>query len=109
MTFDEYQNISKQTALYPAVGHNIYYPAMGLAGESGEICNVVKKIMRDNNGVTTEEVRENLKKEIGDVLWYVSALCGELGITMGEVAEKNIEKLQKRLEKGTIKGSGDER
>ena len=61
-----------------ALDHNLYYAVLGLSGEAGEICNKVKKIMRDDDGEITEEKREQLSKEIGDVLWYVAAACNEL-------------------------------
>lgn len=109
LTFDEYQKAARSTAQYPGVGQNIYYPTLGLAGEAGEVAEKIKKLMRDNNGVLTPERREALKKELGDVLWYVAALCSELGLTMGEVAEQNVEKLRDRKERDAIRGDGDNR
>ncbi len=109
LTFSEYQEKAKETALYPNVGKNPYYPSLGLAGEAGEIANKVKKIMRDKNDQIDDETREDIKKELGDVLWYVSAVAGEFGLDMGEIAEKNYDKLKKRLAEGTIKGNGDNR
>ena len=53
MTLNEYQEQSQETAFYPDRGNNVYYPAIGLAGEAGEVCNQIKKIMRDDNGVVT--------------------------------------------------------
>ena len=91
------------------LNNNPYYPALGLAGEAGEIANKVKKIMRDNNGIITDEFRKDIKKELGDVLWYVAACCNELDINMQDVASDNIEKLFSRKERGVIQGSGDER
>ena len=88
---------------------NYYYPALGLAGEAGEIANKVKKIMRDDNCILTDEKKEDLIGELGDVLWYLAALATELGIDLGEVAEKNIEKLFSRKERGKLGGSGDAR
>lgn len=108
MTFDDYQKEAFTTALYPNKGQNIYYPALGL-GEAGEIQNQVKKIMRDDNGVITEERRKNLIKELGDLMWYVAGLCSELNISMDAVAQQNLAKLQARKEAGTIQGDGDNR
>jgi len=88
---------------------NLYYPTLGLAGEAGEISNKVKKIMRDDCGVVTDEKREDLIGELGDVMWYLAALATELGIDLDEVAEKNIEKLFSRKERGKLQGSGDDR
>ena len=69
----------------------------------------IKKVIRDNGGVITEEKREELKKEIGDVLWYAAGLSAELGLSLEDVAAFNIAKLQSRKERGVIKGSGDNR
>lgn len=109
LTFEKYQEGAKETALYPNVGKNPYYPALGLTGEAGEIANKVKKIMRDKDGHIDDETRDDIKKELGDVLWYVAAVASEFGLSMGEIASKNYDKLKKRQENNTIKGSGDNR
>jgi NTP pyrophosphatase (non-canonical NTP hydrolase) len=109
MTFDEYQREARTTAQYPDMGQNIYYPTLGLAGEAGEVAEKIKKLMRDDQGVLTPERRAALKKELGDVLWYVAALCSELSLGMGEVAEQNIAKLRDRKDRGAIQGDGDNR
>lgn len=109
LTFSEYQEKAKETALYPNVGSNPYYPSLGLSGEAGEIANKVKKIMRDKSDVIDDETRDDIKKELGDVLWYVAAVASEFKLDMGEIAEKNYEKLKKRLEEGKIQGNGDNR
>jgi len=109
LTFSEYQEKAKETALYPNVGSNPYYPTLGLTGEAGEISNKVKKIMRDKDGLIDDETRDDIKKELGDVLWYVAAVASEFGLNMGDIAEKNYDKLKKRLEEGKIKGNGDNR
>ena len=96
MNFEEYQAEAKQTALYPRRLKNLEYPTLGLAGEAGEVANIVKKIQRDFGGEITEETRQKLKDELGDVLWYISACADELGLTLTEIAEFNVEKLSKR-------------
>jgi len=96
MTFEEYQAEAKTTALYPGRLSNLEYPTLGLAGEAGEVANVVKKIQRDHAGVITDEVRGKLKDELGDVLWYISACADELGMTLSEIAQYNVAKLAKR-------------
>src|SRR5690606_19980722 len=96
MTFEEYQAEAKSTALYPGRLSNLEYPTLGLAGEAGEVANVVKKIQRDHAGVITDEVRGKLKDELGDVLWYISACADELGMTLSEIAQYNVAKLAKR-------------
>lgn len=109
LTFNEYQKAAFSTAQYPDVGHNLYYPTLGLAGEAGEVAEKIKKLMRDHGGQMTPERREALKKELGDVLWYVAALCSEMGLAMGDVAELNIEKLRDRKDRGRLHGDGDNR
>ncbi|HEY0428481.1 MAG TPA: nucleoside triphosphate pyrophosphohydrolase family protein [Pyrinomonadaceae bacterium] len=96
MNFEEYQSEAKQTALYPNRLKNLEYPTLGLAGEAGEVANIVKKIQRDFGGQITEEIRAKLKDELGDVLWYISACADELNLTLAEIAEFNVEKLAKR-------------
>lgn len=109
MTFDEYQLAARETAAYPNVGNNFVYPTLGLAGESGEVAEKVKKIIRDCGGSLTDEHREALKKELGDVLWYVASLSSELGLKLEDVAAHNVEKLRSRKQRGQINGSGDNR
>lgn len=96
MNFKDYQSAASKTALYPNRMSNIEYPTLGLAGEAGEVANIVKKIQRDDAGVLTDEVRAKLKDELGDVLWYISACADELGLTLEEIAEYNVGKLAKR-------------
>ncbi len=96
MDFEEYQQQAKQTALYPNRFRNLEYPTLGLAGEAGEVANIVKKIQRDFGGETTDEIRAKLKDELGDVLWYISACADELGLTLEEIARFNVEKLSAR-------------
>jgi NTP pyrophosphatase (non-canonical NTP hydrolase) len=96
MNFKEYQEAASQTALYPRRLSNLEYPTLGLAGEAGEVANIVKKIQRDHGGVLNDDVRAKLMDELGDVLWYISACADELEITLEEIAEYNVDKLAKR-------------
>lgn len=96
MNFEDYQSAASKTALYPRRMSNVEYPTLGLAGEAGEVTNIVKKIQRDHAGVLTDETKAKLKDELGDVLWYISACADELGLTLAEIAEFNIQKLAKR-------------
>ena len=107
--FDLYQDKSEETAVYPNKGDNLYYPALGLAGEAGEVCEKIKKIMRDKGGVISEEDSIELSKELGDVLWYVSALACEINVSLSSVAEENLDKLSSRQDRGKLQGSGDNR
>ena len=109
MTFEQYQAEAKKTAVYPTIGQSFIYPALGLAGEAGEVVEKVKKIMRNDNGAVSDEKRTEVKKELGDVLWYVSQLATEFGITMEDVASTNVEKLRSRMERGAIHSQGDNR
>jgi len=107
--FAEYQHESRKTWGVIATDHPIVYPTLGLANEVGEVAGKIKKIFRDGDGVITESDREALKQELGDVLWYLTQICTELGLTLEEVAEANLVKLFSRLERGMIRGDGDTR
>lgn len=106
MDFNEYQEKARETAVYP-IYTRIFYPALGLSGEIGETCNLIKKIYRDDNGQITEERKDKLKSEISDIFWYLASLCSDLGFKMNDIAEYNIAKLKKRKENNTLKGSGE--
>jgi NTP pyrophosphatase (non-canonical NTP hydrolase) len=107
--FNTYQRESRQTALYPSIGHPIIYPTLGLVNEAGEVAGKVKKIFRDKAGQISEQDRQALKQELGDVLWYLAQVCTELDVTLTEVASANLEKLFSRLERNQIQGDGDQR
>ncbi|MCA9397663.1 nucleoside triphosphate pyrophosphohydrolase family protein [candidate division WWE3 bacterium] len=109
MTFSEYQNESRKTAIYPNVGKNYIYPTLGLVGEAGEVAEKIKKVLRDTDGIVSDETISLLKKELGDVLWYVAQLAAEFGFELDEVAQHNIDKLNSRKERGVLKGTGDAR
>jgi NTP pyrophosphatase (non-canonical NTP hydrolase) len=109
MTFEEYQKLSRKTAIYPNKDNNFVYPTLGLSGESGEVAEKIKKILRDNNGVVDDSKKQELAKELGDVLWYVSQLTTELGLSLDEIASLNIEKLYSRFYRNKISGEGDNR
>lgn len=109
MNFDEYQAKAITTAIYPNRGQNIIYPALGLAGEVGEVSELIKKMIRDDGGIMSPERREKLRKELGDVLWYIAVVAYEAGLSLGDIAEGNIEKLTSRQQRGVIGGSGDDR
>lgn len=111
LSFDDYQSLARRTAVYPGRDEDgvAAYPALGLAGEAGEVCEKIKKAIRDDQGQITERRRRMLRKELGDVLWYVAALCSELEVSMEEVARQNVEKLNSRQQRGVLGGDGDER
>lgn len=109
MTFEEYQDEARKTAIYPNKDNNFIYPTLGLAGEAGEVAEKIKKVLRDNDGIVSEEKKVEITKELGDVLWYVANLSKELGINLEDVAAKNIEKLKSRQQRDELQGSGDNR
>lgn len=115
MDFNEYQLASAKTMIYPHALENhdmrgLMYTALGLTGEAGELANKIKKLYRD--GFTHEDwaaIREDLTKEIGDVLWYLSAMASELDADLGKAAAYNVAKLADRARRGVLGGSGDDR
>ncbi len=113
MKLKHYQEKAVTTAQYPQIGSNVVYPALGLAGEAGEVVEKVKKLWR-NRGITaavqmSEEDKRKIADELGDVLWYIAAMCFELGIPLEKVAAWNIEKLTDRRARGVVKSEGDNR
>lgn len=108
MDMRSYQEWSGSTAIYhktcPEWSDKIAYVALGLAGEAGEIANKVKKVMRDGKYDKQEVV-----DELGDVLWYLARCCAENDTTLVDVAASNIAKLEDRLKRDVIQGSGDKR
>lgn len=137
MEIKEYQNLASQTAVYDSwyknfmkkFGHtksvvpvemfeeiervfkmlHTCYAVLGLVGEAGELANKIKKVIRDNDGVMTDEKLKEIGKELGDTEWYQSALAKELELSMDDIAKENIEKLFSRKERGVLKGDGDNR
>ena len=103
---NNYQMQARKFAIYPE-RTKVTYPALGLAGEAGEVADKVKKIYRD--GRDDARFKGEIAKEIGDVLWYCAVLAEDLGFTLQQVAEMNIYKLQQRMALGTIVGDGDNR
>lgn len=111
MTFDEYQIEADKLAVYPGRGSaaGLSYCTLGLCGESGEVANRVKKLLRDNGGITSATERVVISKEVGDCLWYLSQVASELGYSLGDIASENLAKLVDRQARGVIGGSGDKR
>lgn len=106
LTFKAYQDFTDTTRIYK---HKIIYPTLGLAGEAGEVAEKVKKMLRDEDGELSEDRRDAILAEVSDVLWYIAALCDDLGSSIEEVAKLNIDKLTKRKAAGRLSGDGDNR
>lgn len=113
ITFNEYQERADSTANYPNKGANLHYPTLGLVGEAGEVAEKIKKLWRNKGKTTAPELtleeKTDLIKELGDVLWYVSALAAELDVPLGEVAIVNLDKLADRAARNVINSEGDNR
>lgn len=113
LSFNTYQKFTNETAVYTGHGsatiQALSYVGLGLAGESGEVCEKLKKTIRDNNGIISDEIKSSLIKELGDVLWYIARLCEELQVNMQDVVETNVAKLLARKEQNKIHGNGDNR
>lgn len=116
MTLNEYQAQAITTDAFYKKGMQVSLaePAyiskiLGLVGESGEVAEKYKKLIRDNDGVLTDDKRAELLKELGDVLWYVAVLSEYLGSDFQSVGQINLDKLADRKERGVIKSSGDNR
>lgn len=107
MTFKEYQELAQKTAIYRENKNfpGWFYAALGLCGETGEVAEKLKRVIRDNTEPDTEEI----KKELGDILWYLAAICWEFNIDLEDVARTNIEKLFSRKMRNALHGSGDNR
>lgn len=110
MNLDEYQKQALTTVLATEDKFkDLLHWVLGINGESGEIAEKVKKIIRDKNGEVSDEDKQELAKEIGDVLWYLAVFADQLGFSFNDVAQQNLDKLQSRKQRGVLKGSGDNR
>jgi len=114
MDFNDYQKLAILTDTMggkpqPIDSHAFLAQLLGLVGETGEIAEKFKKIYRDKDGVFSPDDKKEMTKELGDVLWYISVVCTYLDISLQELAELNIEKLQDRMKRNKLKGSGDNR
>lgn len=113
MDFDEYQ---KRAAKYDRfekttdlMAPGLLEKVMGVAGEAGEVADKFKKIIRDKDGKASEEDRQEIVKELGDVMWYLAGIARYMEVDFSEVAKRNLDKLEDRIQRGKIGGSGDNR
>lgn len=108
ITLNEYQELAMRTAIFPESA-KYSYPALGLAGEAGEVANKAKKLIRDG---ATEELQQKLldiADELGDVLWYVAAMAQACDVSLEHIAKANLHKLADRARRGKLGGDGDKR
>jgi NTP pyrophosphatase (non-canonical NTP hydrolase) len=98
---DDVQKHFMESAIYPKDHFSLAYTAIGLAGEAGEVCNEVKRMIRDDGSVLTESRKAAILAELGDVLWYLAAVAGEAGFKLSDVALAQVEKLEKRKQRET--------
>lgn len=104
MNFTAYQEMAMSTRLETA---DEAYALFGLIGEVGELYGYIAKVIRDDsNG---DDHQDYVKKELGDILWFIAAIAQDHGLSLEDVAQTNVEKLQSRKQRGTLQGSGDER
>jgi NTP pyrophosphatase (non-canonical NTP hydrolase) len=108
MDLNDYQQAARRTAIYPE-DHRVVYPALGLASEAGEVAGKIKKVLRDQAGDFERAPLAAIKDELGDVLWYVAVLAGDLGLSLDDIAAANLAKLASREERGRLSGGGDVR
>lgn len=109
MNLDEYQKLALRTARSKDKKDEMFHLVLGLVGEAGEIAEKIKKVTRDYDSDFAHLDKEDLKKELGDVMWYIAVLADYFGISLAEICTKNIEKLASRQSRGALSGSGDNR
>lgn len=109
MNLDEYQKLALRTASPKDKKDELFHLLLGLCGEAGEIAEKAKKIIRDKGSNFSQWDKEDIIKELGDVMWHVAVIANYFDIPLEEVGEKNIAKLADRLKRGMIGGSGDNR
>lgn len=110
MNFNDYQKQALTTVISEGNEFNdLLHWVLGINGESGEIAEKVKKIIRDKGGKVSEADKKELGREIGDVLWYLAVFAHHLGIEFDKVAADNLSKLADRRQRGRLQGSGDNR
>lgn len=111
MELDQYQVLASKTGMQGerTQEYRLMYLTLGLAGETGEVVEKIKKLIRNDAGVLDEEKKKLIVYELGDVLWYLSQLAGEIGVSLDAVGEANIQKLADRAARGAIRSEGDTR
>jgi NTP pyrophosphatase (non-canonical NTP hydrolase) len=106
MDINDYQVEAAKTAIYPP--GSFAYLALGLNGEAGEVAEIIKRTIRSGKALDENEL-SNLKKELGDCLWYIANLAREAGFNLSSIAQENVSKLQSRQARGALEGRGNDR
>lgn len=110
MTFEDYQKQALTTVLSTGDEFkDLLHWVLGLNGEAGEVAEKIKKIIRDKGGVISDDDKQELAKELGDVLWYIAVFAHDLGIPLDAIAQQNLDKLLSRKDRGVLGGDGDNR
>ncbi|MBQ3436706.1 nucleoside triphosphate pyrophosphohydrolase family protein [Candidatus Saccharibacteria bacterium] len=113
MNFDEYQKKASKYDLAKATDNlkdvGFIEKVLGLVGEAGETADKIKKLLRDKDGVVSDENKDLVVKELGDTLWYIASIARYLEVPLSEVADGNIEKLESRWQRNKLHGEGDKR
>jgi NTP pyrophosphatase (non-canonical NTP hydrolase) len=109
MNLNEYQQLALRTARDKNAKDELFHLLLGLCGEAGEIAEKMKKVIRDKDSDYSVVDKDDLTKELGDVLWHIATIANYFDISLDDIGSKNIEKLASRLKRGTIGGSGDNR
>lgn len=109
MNLNDYQTAALRTAAPKDKKNELFHLLLGLCGESGEIAEKAKKIIRDKGSDFSKWDRDDIVKELGDVMWHVAVIAAYFDVPLDEVGEKNIAKLADRLKRNMISGSGDNR
>lgn len=109
---DHYQQDSRltwrqvDTGISPEID---VYCVLGLQSETGELAGKVKKLFRDKQGFVSEEDREAIKQECGDILWYLAQIATGFGFALSDAMQANVGKITDRQLRGVIGGNGDNR
>jgi NTP pyrophosphatase (non-canonical NTP hydrolase) len=109
MDCDDYQRAALRTARDKDAPDEFMHLVLGLVGETGEIAEKVKKLVRDQHSDLDRLDRDDMAAELGDVLWYAAVLADFLGLSLGDIAQRNIDKLADRQRRSVLGGAGDNR
>ena len=108
LTLNDYQAVAMSTAIYPN-DSTISYMALALCEEAGEAAGKVKKVIRDKAGEFTDADKHSIALELGDCMWYIANMAQAIGYPLSAIAEMNRIKIEGRIRRGTLHGSGDNR